>query len=250
MFVSYGGHKKYSTVGDENVFLLDKDIQLETAVFIKVASYPLLAMRLAHMEMGETVAIAGLGMLGLLGIQLAKVGGARTIFGIGHNKDRIQKAYLCGADYVYNPKLEDVVLSVKKRTQFIGDAGADIVIDTTGNMDALLLAMEYAVKRGRIVITGCNRVSDKPIDIYKFIHKKGLSIIGGHESTRYRNLSAPGNWSKEKDYMVLMQYMKKGLVNPGLFKPMYVSAYDGIEWYEKLINDKDFPTGVVFDWEE
>ena len=250
VFVAYGGHKRYSTISNRNIFKIPNGVNLEDAVFTKLASYPLLGLRRTRMEMGETVAIAGLGILGLLGIQLAKIGGARTVIAVGHRNLHLEKAIECGADYAYCSEDKDLIDKIKEKSCFMGNNGVDVVIDTTGNEDELILAMEYAGKRGRISVTGCNRDTNKPIDIYKYIHRKGLSIIGGHELVRMQNASCAGNWSKEKDYMVLMEYMRKKQLRPSIIRSGIYPAKEAESIYKDLVDDKkDFPIGVVLDWD-
>lgn len=250
VFIAYGGHKRYSTVNSKNIFSIPSDLPLEDAVFTKLASYPLLGLRRTRMEMGETVAIAGLGILGLFGIQLAKIGGARTIFAIGHREVHLKKAIECGADYAFCSGMKDIVEQINVKSYFMGTEGVDVVIDTSGNQDELILAMKYTAKRGRISITGCNRIVDKPINIYEYIHRKGLSIIGGHEFTRMQNSSCAGNWTKEKDYMVIMDYMTKGWLKPAIIRSGIYPATDGERIYQNLADEtREFPLGVVLDWD-
>ena len=250
VFVAYGGHKRYSTVKKKNIYKIPEGVLLEDAVFTKLASYPLFGLRRVGMEMGETVAVVGLGVLGLLGIQLAKIGGARTVIAVGHREIHLDRAVECGADLAVWSGDEGVVERIKDKCNFMGSCGVDIVIDTSGNQDELLLALEYVAKRGRISITGCNRISDKPIDIYKYIHRKGLSIIGNHELARLQNASCAGNWTTEKDYMVIMEYIRKGCLCPSIIRSGIYPATMCENIYKDLIDEKkDFPIGILFDWD-
>jgi len=248
VFVAYGGHTQYSIVNTNNIFKVPEGVRNEDAVFTKIASYPLLGLRRTRMEMGESVVIVGLGMLGLLGIQLAKIGGGIPVIGIGNREMRRKKAYECGADYVYSPDEENLVKIIKEKTAILNKGGADVVIETSGNIDGLLSALKYTSQRGRISITGCNRVTDKPIDLYEYIHKKGLSIIGGHEQARLPYNSAPGNWTAKRDYCVLLNYMKEGRLKPGVVCTEIITPQEAPEMYGRLINGNEFPLGVLVRW--
>ncbi len=75
VFVEYGGHASYNVKSSQYVYKIPNNVEFTEAVFVKLASYPLLALRRSRLEMGESVVIVGLGMLGLFGVQLAKIGG-------------------------------------------------------------------------------------------------------------------------------------------------------------------------------
>lgn len=251
VFVAYGGHASYNVKSLSDVFKIPDNVSFEDAIFTKVASYPLLAIRRAQFELGESVAIVGLGMLGLFGVQLAKIAGGLPVIAIGNREVRRSIALECGADFVFDPNDPDLTEKVKNCSKITWTTGgANVVIETSGNIDALISALKYTTKWGRVVVTGCNRVVDKPIDLYNYIHKQGISLIGAHGKTRPQGNSMPGNWTTERDFNALFGFLSAGALRPHLLQPEYVSPSAAKDIYQSLITDRNFPLGVVFDWEK
>ncbi len=248
VFVAYGGHASYCTKKVAAVTKIPDGVRLEDAVFTRVASFPLLALRRARLELGESVVVVGLGMLGLFGVQLAKIAGGLPVIAVGNRDIRKQKALESGADFVYDPNDEKLAEKIIANTKIAGNGGADVVLETSGNVDGLISSLKYTAKWGRVMVNGCNRVTDKPIDLYRYVHLKGVSIIGAHDWTRYPYNSAPGNWTAKRDYMTLLGYMQDGRLKPSILDPQFVSPADTTQVYDRLLNDRQFPLGVVFDW--
>lgn len=248
VFVAYGGHASYNIKKTSYVVKIPDGVKFEDAVFTRLASFPLLALRRARVELGESIVVVGLGMLGLFGVQLAKIAGGLPVIAVGNRDIRKQKARECGADYVYDPNEDGLAEKIIANTKISGAGGADVVLETSGNVDALISGLKYTAKWGRVLVNGCNRITDKPIDLYRYVHLKGVSIIGAHDLTRYPYNSAPGNWTSKRDYMALLGYMKDGRLRPDILDPQFVSPADTAEVYQRLLTDRQFPLGVVFDW--
>lgn len=156
----------------------------------------------------------------------------------------------CGADFVFDPEDNNLKKKIIDNTKISGSGGADVIIETSGNVDAMISAIEYCAKRGRISVNGCNwGIPEKPIDLYK-VHLNGISIIGAHDSTRMPYNSTPGNWTAKRDFMTILGYMKDKKINPSILKPQIISAEKVPEIYERLLNDREFPLGVILDWSD
>lgn len=250
VFAAYGGHASYNVVNKSRLTKIPDSVPLTDAVFLKVISYPLLALRHARAELGESIAVVGLGMLGQFAVQIAKQL-AVPLIAVGNREVRRQKALDFGADYAFDPNEENLaekIISICEQTN--GIRGANVVIDTSGSIDALISALKYTSKNGRVMLNGCNRITDKPIDLYQDIHKKGICLIGAHEQSRYPFNSAPGNWTAKRDYITIMRFLEKGRINARDMINEMVSPNDATAVYERLIFDRNFPLGVIFDWSE
>ena len=69
------------------------------------------------------------------------------------------------------------------------------MVEVTGVAAALQQALEYVAWEGRVSLLGCTRIPDVPIDFYKYVHRRGISLIGAHTFARARQESAPGRWT-------------------------------------------------------
>jgi alcohol dehydrogenase len=99
---------------------------------------------------GESVAILGLGPVGLCAVQAARAAGASEVIAIDTVEDRLRMAESFGATPVHltegDPRGE-----VKKLTE---GRGVDLAVDAVGHPDALDLALRLARKAGTVSVTG------------------------------------------------------------------------------------------------
>ena len=118
----------------------------------------------------------------------------------------------------------------------------------TGLGIGLVQALECMKEMGRVALLGCTRSSKFEIDYYKMVHGKGVSLIGAHTRARPVEESAPGLWIHEDDMRAAMNLIRGGRLN---FKDMIGEIHSPTEAgvvYDRLLNDKKFPIGVLFDW--
>lgn len=251
VFVPNAGHGNYVLKKASYCVHIPDDVELKNAVFTRVASFPLLALRRSQFELGESVVVVGLGMLGLFAVQFAKLAGAKPIIAIGNREVRQNFAKKFGADFVLSPSDPALVKTILEVTGEKWDGkvyGADVILETSGSEDGLLSALQYTAKHARVMVNGCNRIMSQPIDIYKYIHLRGVSLIGVHDHTRYQYNSAKFNWTPKKDYMTILDYMRNKSINGMPLISRTVSPFSANTVYTELLTSKDFPLGVIFDY--
>jgi 2-desacetyl-2-hydroxyethyl bacteriochlorophyllide A dehydrogenase len=248
VFVANGGHASFNTVHKKNVFKVPDSVSLVDASFTRLASFPLLAIRGARLDIGESLVIVGLGMLGLFGVQIARLAGALPLVAIGNRELRRDKAKQFGADYVFDPKDAELTKKVIEATSINGVRGANVIIETSGTTNGLLHCLEYTSNHARVLLNGCNRVTEKPVDFYRHVHIKGVQLIGAHDHTRLPYNSAPGNWTATRDYITVLGFFADGRLNAKDMTSELVFPEKAREIYDRLIHDRQFPLGVLFDW--
>ena len=82
------------------------------------------------------------------------------------------------------------------------------------------------------------------------MHAPGISLIGAHTMARPKNDSNPGYWTEIDDITSLLNLINGNRLN---FKDIIFEIdkpEDCTEVYNRLINDKNFPVGVLFDWRD
>ena len=250
VFVAWGGHGSYNIVHKKNCFLIPDSVSSEEAVFTRLAGFPLLALRRSGIEMGASVGVVGLGMLGLFAVQLASLY-AVPLIAVGNREIRRQKALDFGADYCFAPDTPDLTQKIQDICEEKnGIRGGNVIIETSGQIDALNSCLTYTTKYGRVMLNGCNRVTDQPIDLYRYIHLKGVELIGAHDGTRLPYNSAPRRWTARRDYITVLRFMESGRLNARDMLNEIVSPREIPDVYNRLLYDKEFPLGVIFDWRE
>jgi S-(hydroxymethyl)glutathione dehydrogenase / alcohol dehydrogenase len=134
----------------------------------------------ARVKVGQSVVVFGVGGVGLNLAQAADMVSAHPIVGIDIRDSKLEMAKRFGCTHVFNAeKTPDMSAAVR---DIVGDAGADVVIDTTGNARVIENAYELTHKDGKTILVGVPKKGDN-ISIYSLpLHfKKVLTgSEGGH----------------------------------------------------------------------
>jgi alcohol dehydrogenase len=109
---------------------------------------------------GDTVAIIGVGPVGLAAVMLAQLYCPAQVIAIDLDAKRLERARKLGADLVIKNDAEDAVEIVRKHT---GGKGADVAIEAVGVPDTFELATEIIAPGGRIANVG---VHGKPVTLH------------------------------------------------------------------------------------
>lgn len=225
----------------------DPALPANEAAFTIIAAMSLQGIRKACIELGETVAVMGQGLLGLFATQLARLDGALPLIALDLDPKRCELALKLGADHALSPKAEDFEETFRSLTD---GQGANAIIEVTGVPMAMNQALACAAWRGRIVALGCTRERTNGIDFYQQIHKPGVSIIGAHNFVRPKHESSPGHWTMRDDLRALLRMIssKRLQVRPMISEQ--VSPEQAPAIYRRLAETSFPPLGIVFDWQK
>ena len=250
--VPWGGHRSLTVTPAAPVFggahkIPDDRVSQQEAAFVHIASFPMLGVRRLNIQMGEAVMIAGLGILGQIAVQAARLSGAAPLLACDLSPERRAAALRLGADEVFDPAEPDFAEKVRAAA---GGRGVAAAVEVTGQAVALKQALRYTAKMGRIALLGCTRVPDCAIDFYREVHLPGISLIGAHTSNRPSAESRPGEWSEHDDYETILRFLASGRFDFSSLIHRIVSPAECPEVYETLLHGKNPRTGIVFDWSQ
>ena len=136
----------------EIVTILPSEIKPEEGTMIALASVALIGIHDAGIKIGNEVAIFGLGTIGLILVQLAKLEGATKIIGIDPIEKRRVLAQKLGATAVINPLKTDVALEIKKNIS--NRKGVDVALESSGTYEGLHEAIRCVCMAGKVVTLG------------------------------------------------------------------------------------------------
>ena len=245
--VNWAGHRSHSIKPAATVTRIEDDsIDSLDASFTHIASFPMLGVRKLRLELGESAMVAGQGILGVFALQFAALSGAIPVFASDFDPKRRELAMKLGATAAFVPD-EHLVDKVKEAT---GGKGVNGIVEVTGSAKALQQALEYVAWEGRISLLGCTRISDAPIDFYRYVHKRGVTLVGAHTGTRPAVESRPGQWTEADDYRTFLKLVAAGKVQVRPVISEVVSPEKAPEVYACLAEDKNPPLGIVFDWKQ
>lgn len=238
----HGGHTSHAVLDANQVFsLAENRVDLQEAALIVLASMSLQALRKGRLELGERVVVWGAGLLGLLAAQLAICAGASPVTVIDPDPRRRDLALQCGADTVLDPPTW--ATEIERHA-------AEVVVEASGHPSALPSAIKSARRGGRVALLGCTREADVPIDYYQDVHKRGITILGAHNSARPDHDSSRGYWTRSDDYLALARLISAGRLSLAPLIEQIVPATDAPGEYERLLSGQAYQAAgaVLFDW--
>ena len=242
--VFWGKHKKHITVSRNNVVKIPDGVSLAEASMAFISTFPLGAIRKTKLEFGESALVMGLGILGIFAVQELRAAGAYPIIAVDPVAERREFALRMGADYAFDPTDADFYNKVKEASF----GGVNVCIEVSGLGVGLVQALECMKRMGRVALLGCTRSSKFEIDYYAKVHGPGVSLIGAHTMARPKIESAPGLWSDEDDICAVLNMIKGKRMNFADMICEIHSPAEAREVYLRLVNEKNFPIGVLFDW--
>lgn len=243
--VRWRGHRSCTVCKESDVVRIPDAVDSQEAAFTHISSFPFLGVRKLELQLGESCMVAGLGILGLFAVQAAHLSGAYPVLACDLSPERRAIALKIGADYAFDPADPDFYKKIKDVTD---GRGPDGVVEVTGQIAALQQALEYVAWEGRITLLGCTRVSDHCIDFYKYVHKRGISLIGCHTATRPKFESRPGRWTEMDDYRTFLKLLAAKRIQVRPFINRIVKPEDADAIYHEIGFSKNPPFGVLFDW--
>ncbi len=244
--VPWGGHRSHVVKKAEDVLRIDDNaINLMDASFAHIASFSFLGVRKLRLELGESAVVAGMGILGVFALQIAALSGAVPVLALDFDETRRALARDLGAAAAFSPDEEELAEKIRDAT---GGTGPNAVVEVTGSAAALQQALEYIAWEGRISLLGCTRISDVPIDFYKYVHRRGVALLGAHTYARPKLDSAPGRWTERDDYRTFVKLLaaERMQVRSLISEVVSPAAADSV--YARLAQESNPPLGVVFDW--
>jgi 2-desacetyl-2-hydroxyethyl bacteriochlorophyllide A dehydrogenase len=169
-----GGYAEFIVVPERSVFHLPKEIPFEEGAILMCSSATSLhALHKTRLGPGETVAIFGVGGLGISAIQLAKTFGASKVFAVDINPRKLELAERFGALAV-DAATADPVEQIRHHT---GGRGVDVALELIGLPATMRQAVQSLAILGRVGLVGLTQKSFE-IAPYTEILNKEAEIIG------------------------------------------------------------------------
>jgi predicted dehydrogenase/threonine dehydrogenase-like Zn-dependent dehydrogenase len=163
--VSNGSHAEVVSVPGLLCARVPDSVNDDEAAFTVVAAIGLQGIRLLAPTIGECIVVTGLGLIGLIAVQLLRAQGCRVL-GVDFNSAKVQLAREFGAETVDLGRGEDVLSAAAR---FSRGRGVDAVLLTaaTQSSEPVQQAAQICRKRGRIVLVGVTGLELSRADFYE-----------------------------------------------------------------------------------
>jgi len=167
----------------------------QEAPLIQVLTTVMHAQQMASVSINDTVVVLGLGVGGLLHVQLAKARGAKTIIGITRSKWKREVAESIGADITLEPN----DLTKQLVLEATNGIGADLVIESAGKLSVLAQAMDLVRLGGRVLGYGIHTNTEGALPFYDMYFKE-IQFINARAAT-------------DKDFSACLEMFESGKIN-------------------------------------
>ncbi|MGB7160190.1 MAG: zinc-binding dehydrogenase [Tepidisphaeraceae bacterium] len=204
-----------------------------------LVSIALQGVRKGRVELGETVLVLGLGIIGNLAAQLARAAGTTFVAGVDPVDWRRQAclaADACAAD---------IDRAKQSGPQRVRDGGFDLVIEATGVANAVNTAFAAVRRLGRVVLLGSTRGVTESVDFYNDVHKKGLTIIGAHSHLR---ADSQALFTAASDQRTAVELIASGRVDADALVTEWATPDQAPRAYARLIAREARLMTIGFDW--
>lgn len=242
------GHTSHFVATPDNLLkVTERALSSERGVFFNLCTIAMQGVRKAKIELGEPTLVLGGGLIGLFAMQLARLSGGLPVITADLSDNRLQLARQVGADHALNPEAEDLDNQLDRITD---GKGLAVVIEATGHPAVVNTAFQLADWYGRVVLLASTRGETEHVNFYRDVHRKGLTVLGAHNSARPTHDSSPNFWTLRDDWELSLQLIAHGRV---VVDPLITHRMPGIqaaEAYEMLMDWDQNLLGVVLNWED
>lgn len=211
---SNGPHAEYVCVPKNLCAHVPDNVTDEQAAFTVIGSIGLQGIRLCDPQLGETIVVTGLGLIGLITAELLLANGCRVI-GLDTDDNKVELARKKGV-MAMNPAGADVVQYVMEQTEGMGADG--VIITASGKSDEIISqAAKMSRKRGRIILVGVIGLNISRADFYE--KELTFQVSCSYGPGRYDdNYEKGGNdyplpfvrWTEQRNFRAVLQMIAAG----------------------------------------
>jgi predicted dehydrogenase/threonine dehydrogenase-like Zn-dependent dehydrogenase len=243
----YANHCEVNFVPRNLAVRVPENVGLEAAALTTIGAIAMHGVRQAGISFGETVAVIGAGLIGVLAIQILRAAGCRVV-AIDRSSDRVAEAIVLGAHLALStndPRLESAVATFSRY-------GVDAALITAASKSAepLELAAKLLRDRGRIAVIGDVGMGVSRADMYS---KEGsLSMSRSYGPGRYDPQYEEGGhdypvgfvrWTEKRNMEAFLDLLAAGALNVEPLLAHRFPVEEGVKAYAAL--ETGIYTGIL-----
>ena len=249
--VSNGYHAEVVRVPNKLCARVPDEVDDESAAFTVIGAIALQGIRLVAPTVGETFVVTGLGLIGLLAVQLLRANGCRVL-GIDLDSTKCEIARKFGAETVDLSKGED---PIAKAAEFSRGRGVDGVVITasTKSNEPVSQAAKMCRKRGRIVLVGVVGLELSRADFYEkeLTFQVSCSYGPGRYDDEYEKKGHDYpigyvRWTEQRNFEAVLDLMASGRLDVKPFVTHRYDINDALEAYRTL--DSPSALGILLNY--
>lgn len=251
----FANHADIVCVPENLVVRVHKPEYLKQASLTTLGATAIQGLRRAGVQLGETVCVWGLGLLGQLTVQFAKCAGCHVV-GVDLLQDRLKLATECGAKAVYDAADPDIIKDIVFGT---GQLGVDTTFITASSKTDQIIqqAIQITRKKGKVVVLGevgmnleRNPLYTKEIDVLM-----SCSYGPGRYDQLYEQRSqdypyAYVRWTENRNMQAFVELLEQGRLSLDRLMQTEVSLERITQAYEQIVQKKNIGIVIAFNPEK
>ena len=247
-----GKHAEMVAVPQNLAARVPEGVSDDAAAFTVPGAIALQGIRLLQPTLGEAVVVTGLGLIGLLAVQLLRLHGCRVL-GIDPDPAKLRMAASFGAE-ICAPQSGESVLDAAAR--FSRGRGVDgvLIAASTASSEPVHEAAEMCRKRGRIVLVGVTGLELRRSDFYE--KELTFQVSCSYGPGRYDPAYEEGGqdypigfvrWTEQRNMEAVLDMMADGRLDPSPLVSHRYAIEDAADAYD-LITSAAPSLGVLLDY--
>ena len=247
-FVLYSGnHSSHHLFNPQNsdggiLYKLPKDLPIDRAPCLVLCWVAMSSMLVAEVKVTDTVAIFGLGVLGMVLSILYRQAGVKVI-GIDPVVNRAK-------DIDLDLYISDLDHANEKILEFTSGRGADIAVDASGKSAGICSAIFAARTGGQVILLGSPRESLEMdiTPVLNALHMKMLTVRGAFNRLFPYNQREGSIYNIKESLDYLSELVIKKIIDTDSLVSHVIAPEEAMTAYQGLMYDKANYIGVIIDW--
>ena len=233
-----------SSAPDAVITRVPDGVSDEAAGFAILGAVGLHGVRRAGLQIDESVAVFGMGMVGQLTLQLARLSGAHPLIAVDLSDMRLERAKMSGATHTINPSRVDVGRTIREIT---GEEGVETIFQCTQVASILQTLMESAADRGKIIFMG-SAPGVAQITLQAELMRRELTIVGN--SARGLAQAHPyWQWTPARNRRACLRMLSSGDLRVDPLITHVIAPGEAEAMFDTMVKGSDAWLGVVIKWE-
>jgi len=246
--LSNGNHAEIVCVPRNLCAKIPDNVSDEEASFTVVSAIGLQGIRLLQPTLGENIIVTGLGLIGLIAVQILRANGC-NVLGVDFNSERVELARRMGAIGVDLSKGEDLLSAANSFSNGQGVDGVLLTAATKSN-EPVHQAAEACRKRGRIVLVGVTGLNLSRDDFYE--KELSFQVSCSYGPGRYDpSYEDQGNdypfgfvrWTEQRNFEAVLRLLADEKLDVEDMVSHRYAIEDAAQAYDVLANGN--PMGIV-----
>ncbi len=248
---SNGQHAEFVCIPKNLVAHIPDNVTDEEAAFTVIGSIGLQGLRLCNPQLGETIVVVGMGLIGLITAELLVANGCRVI-GIDLDPNKIAIANKKGIIGINPREGVDVVKYVNDATDNIGADG--IIITASAKTDEIIAqAAKMSRKRGRIILVGVIGLNISRADFYE--KELTFQVSCSYGPGRYDDTYEKGGidyplpfvrWTEQRNFKSILQTISTGKLDVASLITERIKLAEFAQIYSNISNQHSIASIIEY----